>query len=55
MSHPMKHLMEPMMIGKVKIKNRFAMAPMAIGSNITQGQNSFSWLADFINSDLKVT
>lgn len=35
MSQPMKHLMEPMMIGKVKIKNRFAMAPMAIGSYIT--------------------
>ena len=27
--------MEPMMIDKVKIKNRFAMAPMAIGSYTT--------------------
>lgn len=35
MGQPMKHLMEPMMIGKVKIKNRFAMAAMAIVSYIT--------------------
>ena len=31
----MSELMKPMQIGKVTIKNRFAMAPMAIGSYIT--------------------